>query len=221
MKDLRNVSNPWALAGILFLICAVCTLFMSLTAGVTRFLIEKRQIKETSSMLKIVLPQFDNEPVKEAFPIQSVTNKETLYLAYPAKRNGKAIGYAVVSKARGYGGEISGITGFSEEGKIIHVIILPNHNETPGIGTKVTDRKVKKTISGLFSKEKQTNDKLSPNKMLDSYEGKRAGQKTWSNSEVDFVSGATYTSKAVNSLVWEASAALNHYLGKENITEVK
>ena len=94
------------------------------------------------------------------------------------------------------------------------MIVKSGHAETPGIGTKVTDRSVKRTISDVVKGVKPDTSKLPPNAALDSYRGVKPGEDKWTKEKdgVHFVSGATYSSNAVCDLVWYAATAVREYL---------
>ena len=82
---------------------------------------------------------------------------------------GELIGYIVQTTSKGYGGPINLIVGFDKTGKITGVRFASIPQETPGIGMKVTDQ------SFIDSWINHNSDNI---------------------SEVDTISGATYTSTA-------------------------
>ena len=124
------------------------------------------------------------------------------------------VGYAAEAAASGFGGKVAGIVSFKPDGTIDTVIVKSGHAETPGIGTKVTDRSVKRTITDVVKGVKPDTSKLPPNAALDSYSGVKPGNAKWTKEKdaVHFVSGATYSSNAVRDLVWYASTAVRDYL---------
>ena len=128
------------------------------------------------------------------------------------------VGYAAEAAASGFGGKVAGIVSFKADGTIDTVIIKSGHAETPGIGTKVTDRSVKRTISDVVKGVKPDTSMLPPNAALDSYSGVRPGDSKWTKDKdaVHFVSGATYSSNAVCDLVWYASTAVRDYLASQS-----
>ena len=185
MKDMTKASNPFYLALFLLIVCGVSTLVMAYVAVKTDAPIKASQAKETADSLKMILPPFDNDPAAEAIDITS-PDGEPVKL-YTAKNGGLVVGYAAEAAASGFGGKVAGIVSFKPDGTIDTVIVKSGHAETPGIGTKVTDRSVKRTITDVvkWTKEKDA---------------------------VHFVSGATYSSNAVRDLVWYASTAVRDYL---------
>lgn len=220
MSDWTKKSNVFYLAGFLLVVCAVATALMGTAQFATQDAISKADAAKIRAALNLVLEgqAFDNDPSKEAFDLDKNGARTEIghgaVTVYPAKKAGLPVAYAVKSSVRsGYGGEVEGLIGYDRDGKILKYIIT-RHNETPGIGTKATDRvRVKKISDVVRGKAEETG--LPPNATLDSFVGKSAGRAKWTKDEVHFVSGATISSNAVNDLAWDASRLLNIYLGKK------
>ena len=212
MKDMRKASNPFYLAFFLLVVCGVSTLVMAVTAVKTDAPIRIAQAKETADSLKMILPPFDNDPAAEAVDIKSPDGQPVKL--YTAKNGGLVVGYAAEASASGFGGKVAGLVSFKPDGTIDTVIVKSGHSETPGIGTKVTDRTVKRTISDVVKGVKPDTSKLPPNAALDSYSGIKPGDEKWTKEKdaVHFVSGATYSSNAVCDLVWYAANAVRDHL---------
>ena len=212
MKDMTKASNPFYLAFFLLVVCGVSTLVMAVTAVKTDAPIRAAQAKETADSLKMILPPFDNDPASEAVDITSPDGAPVKL--YTAKKDGVVVGYAAEASASGFGGKVAGIVSFKPDGTIDTVIVKSGHSETPGIGTKVTDRSVKRTISDVVKGVKPDTSKLPPNAALDSYSGVKPGETKWTTEKdkVHFVSGATYSSNAVCDLVWYAATAVRDHL---------
>ena len=212
MKDMTKASNPFYLAFFLLVVCGVSTLVMAVTAVKTDAPIKAAQAKETAESLKMILPPFDNDPASEAIDITS-PDGEPVKL-YTAKNGGLVVGYAAEASAAGFGGQVTGLVSFKPDGTIDTVIVKSGHSETPGIGTKVTDRSVKRTISDVVKGVKPDTSKLAPNAALDSYKDEKPGDEKWTKEKnaVHFVSGATHSSNAVSDLVWYAATAVREYL---------
>ncbi len=103
--------------------------------------------------------------------------------------DGKLIGYSVeVVESTGYNGDITMIIGYTAMGKVSDVKII-SHSETPGLGSKVDS-------PDYLDQFKGTTDQLD-------------------YSEVDGISGATYSSKAVMNGINQATKALHDAFGKE------
>lgn len=212
MKDMTKASNPFYLALFLLIVCGVSTLVMAFVAVKTDAPIKASQAKETADSLKMILPPFDNNPAAEAIDITSPDGAPVKL--YVATKDGQVVGYAAEAAAAGFGGQVTGLVSFKPDGTIDTVIVKSGHAETPGIGTKVTDRSVKRTISDVVKGVKPDASKLPPNAALDSYSGVKPGDAKWTKEKdaVHFVSGATYSSNAVRDLVWYASTAVRAHL---------
>ena len=97
--------------------------------------------------IKAVLPEYDNDPSDEAYEIESYDGGEIL-VCYPAFKDGELAGIAVKTWTRkGYMGLIRLMVGFDKTGNIINISIL-EHQETPGLGTKMADAEFKDQYTG-------------------------------------------------------------------------
>lgn len=222
MKDLRNLSNPFALAACLLVVCAIASFAMALTAVKTAGPIHAAMEKDTIGLLAAVLPEYDNNPAEDFTEIKF--RDGSMGKLYIARKDGNIVGYATETQHPGYGGPVKGVTGFRPDGTILMVMIQAGHSETPGIGSRVTDRVYRRTIGDILHGRKP-DGAIPPNPTLDSYAGKSAAQadqwtvrKTTSGTQsagpgqIDFVSGATYSSTAVFELVKDAAHAVSDYL---------
>jgi len=93
--------------------------------------------------------------------------------------NGKLIGYNFTVTPKGYGGPVEIVAGISKEGRLMDIKIL-SHKETPGLGAKARDL----PFAGQFRNKKA--EELTVTKTAVSNE-----------NEIQAISGATITSKAV------------------------
>ncbi len=156
--------------------------------------------KKTSTALEQVLPAFDGIGTTiinsaEGWPIKF----------YIAKKGEKIIGYAgEVITPEGFSGDLTVMAGLNTDGSIRTVIVTAN-NETPGLGTAVTDRKVQKILANLL-KGKKLEAGLPPNAYLDWYGGKKSGSNRWpivkDGEAINGKTGATITSRAVNGAIF-------------------
>lgn len=83
------------------------------------------------------------------------------------------VGYVVIEKASAYGGPIKMVTGITLDGKIVDTVIA-DHKDTPSFITKITEKKYLKKFIG-----KDIADPISI------------------NSDIDSISGATYSSRGI------------------------
>ncbi len=208
-EDLTKKSGILYLSFFLLMVCAVSTAVMAPVALLTEKPIQKAKIQKTSDGLRLIIPEFNNNPMEEAREFDGVT-------IYPVRVNGELTGFAVqASTALGYGGDIEGLLGYNKD-LSIRKFIITSHRETPGIGTKVTDRSRNRKISDILS-GKPADKSLPDNKILDSFAGLKpeadmSGAVKWDHNQVEFITGATVSSKAVTDLAWKATEKLaNHY----------
>ena len=114
-------------------------------------------------------------------------------LGYVVEENGEIIGHVVVNTAKGYGGDISVMTGVDADGKVTGVNIL-SHAETAGLGAKAAEQSFRDRFVGLVSGITVSKDKAGEN-------------------SIDAITGATITSRAmteaVNAAIEAAGGANN------------
>ena len=212
MSDLTKKSGIVYLAVFLFLVCAIATALMAAAKLLTDEPIAAAKTVKTLEGLKLVLDgvSYDNDLTKDMVELD---NGFKLYIA---GKDNVPIAYVIEGKtSTGYGGDVEGLISFNAD-QSIRTFIITKHNETPGIGTKVTDRVRSKTITDVI-KGTPEDPSLPGNTTLDSFKGKKAeGDLKWTKEDgIHFVSGATISSNAANDLAWNAATALKNYLKKE------
>lgn len=100
-------------------------------------------------------------------PVTSSAGENIYYKAYD--KNNKIIGYAFKAVGKGYSNVVETMVGMSLDGNIVVVKVL-NQNETPGLGSRVAEP----SFTGQFS-----------------------GKSVSGLSEIQAITGATISSKAV------------------------
>ena len=108
---------------------------------------------------------------------------------YALKQGDEPLGYCVESTTAGFGGDMTLMVGFNSDLAVVGVQIL-SHSETPGLGAKVND-------AGYLSQ----------------YGGKTGDLAL--GEDIDAISGATISSKAVLAGVNEAQKSLRLHVVKE------
>lgn len=98
---------------------------------------------------------------------------------YTAIKGGETVGYIFTVSTNGYGGAVKVMTGIGLDGKVIAIEVLDASNETPGLGQNVTRKSFWEQFKG------------------------QSGTLTV-KQEVDPVTGATISSKAVTQSVNDA-----------------
>lgn len=212
MSDLTKKSGIIYLAVFLFLVCAIATALMATAKLLTDEPIAAAKTVKTLEGLKLVLDgiSYNNDLTKDMVELD---NGFKLYIA---RQNDLPVAFVIEGKTgTGYGGDVEGLISFNAD-QTIRTFIVTKHNETPGIGTKITDRVRVKTITDVI-KGTPEDPSLPGNATLDSFKGKKAeGDLKWTREDgIHFVSGATISSNAANDLAWNAATALKNYLKKE------
>ena len=168
-------------AVVLTLICAVISFLLGLTNEATKDRIAENEIIAANAARMEVLPGAQD------FEDVTFSIDDPACEGYSLYRETGGLGYAVTTKAKGYGGDITVVTGISAEGKVTGVYTL-NSSETPGLG--------KKTEDGAFTGQY----------LLDTQEPRFRVVKNTAKDPGDVVavSGATISSKAVTQAVNQA-----------------
>jgi electron transport complex protein RnfG len=237
-----NKVNIPVLAGALGLISAVATAGLVWVYMITAEPIKLQKVKATNAALMKVLPAFDNAPAESKIIVgkdkdgNTVVDlesklkenktladlKETIVI-FPATKDGKVVGFAGEGKSPlGFGGDVKAMVGLKADGSIL-VGIITGHQETPGLGTAITDRVRSKTIFDVLGMGEEVDEsQLPPNATLDQFAGMTATNTPWSvkkdGGSVDFVSGATITSRAATDAFYKIASA--YTLNKEKIAAV-
>lgn len=176
---MRDLIKP---AICLFAICIVVTAALAFTDAATKDTIAARAALDAENARKEVLTsarQFEKIPDIEAMVAQDpdlVPVKE----AYKGLNGTETAGYVFLLANKGYGGDIAITVGIDRQGKVAGVKI-GEHKETPGLGTKASE---KPFLSQLID--------ITPKEPLVVVKGGKAKPE-----QIDAISGATITSRAV------------------------
>ena len=151
---------------------------------ITKEPIEKAKNKKTLDAISAVVGDFDNDPFEEKTSVVSPNGKYELEL-FPARQNGIITSVAIKTFSdNGFGGRIELIIGMLMDGTITGYQVI-DQKETPGLGTKITEKSFSDQFIGL-------------NSYVDELKLKKDG------GEIDAVTGATISSKAVIDAVEKA-----------------
>ncbi|MFI1773004.1 RnfABCDGE type electron transport complex subunit G [Thalassobellus citreus] len=98
----------------------------------------KAKLEKKVNAIKLVLPEFDNNPVEDVKKIKTAVSKDSVEV-YPAFKNNQFVGAAVISYSeKGFSGLVKIMVGFKADGAIKNIAVL-EQKETPGLGTKMKD----------------------------------------------------------------------------------
>lgn len=161
---------------ILAIICLTATLVLAVTYQVTKPKIDAAMKGEENKALELILPEADSFTEKTKDGIDY----------YEALKGKEVIGYCIKAVTNGYNGFIRIIVGIDLNGVITGVEVL-EHSETPGLGAKINEIKPGEK-SPWFLRQ---------------FAGKTASE-IEVNKNIDAITGATISSKAVAEAVNKA-----------------
>lgn len=166
----------------LCLITAISALILASVNALTEPVIAANNQKKKNAAMKVVLPDAD----KFAMIVGIGENVDEMYAAID--EDGKKIGYAVMVSPNGYGGEISMAVGIDMNLTVTAIDII-SQSETAGLGSKCTSDDFKGQFSGKSGELKVVKNSSADN-------------------EIDAITSATVTSKAVTKGVNDALNAV-------------
>ena len=157
----------------LLVVAFVCALTLALIYQQTAPVIEQQKQMLLEKSLQSVITA------------DSYEKKEENGLCYEAKDSqGKIIGWGLPLSGKGYGGQIQMLVGVDKSGKITGIKVL-EHNETPGLGSKINEIEYQQTEAKFL---KQFKDKPIEDVIL---------IKGSTEKNIQAITGATISSKAV------------------------
>ena len=184
----------------------ICLITASLLTGVyflTRPKIIEQKSQEEKQALKEVLPEAGYfEPVESE-------DKGSYFKAYSSSDKKKLLGYAFRTKARGYSGEIETIAGMNTQGRITGIKILAQ-NETPGLGARINEVLIKKTLWQAI-KEFFTGGRISKVSDKPWFCAQFEGKKIEELKDIQAITGATISSQALTDSVRERAKEILKY----------
>ena len=130
----------------LTLIAFVAATCLGFVYELTKKPIEMSALKKKLDAIKMVVPEFTNNPDEEVFRV--ATGEGDSLDVYPAKKDGEITGYAVNTYTKnGFSGDIRIMAGFKPDGTINNIAVI-EHKETPGLGTKMDEPAFKNQFIG-------------------------------------------------------------------------
>lgn len=163
----------------LFLICAVVTLLLAVTNAVTKPKIAELQIETENKTKSAVLTSADS--FSDAL---TATMNGKSYTYYEGFKGDEKAGYVFTTSAKGYGGDITVMVGVNTDGSVAGIEYL-SISETAGLGMNAQKDSFKEQFKGHANEIGVS--KNAP-----------------SETEIQALTGATITSKAVASAVNDA-----------------
>lgn len=173
------------LAGILMIISAVVAALLGVVNGVTKDKIAALQAQKLQNSLELVFPGATFEEVAVTDELTAIADQKDAESGLKAIYAASTGGYAIEVLPTGFNGALDVIVGVDAEGKVVGISVI-SHAETAGIGTKVAGNKPNKNGVGV----------------LEQFYGRTAGADNLftvnsGSNQVDAISGATVTTKAI------------------------
>lgn len=177
----KKESTFFNMVSTLLIISIVAGFSLGFVNDVTKGPIAKVKLERKINALKLVLPEFTNNPVADVILVKSPNAKDSIEL-FPAYNQGERVGMAVIgSTNKGFSGLIKLMVGFKQDGSIKNIAVL-EQKETPGLGTKIKD-----------------------DNYIEQYRGKNPNtfnlKVKKDGGEIDALTGATITSRAYGEAV--------------------
>lgn len=116
---------------VLLAIAAVCAGLLAGVNGMTRGVIAANKVKAENAARTAVVP------LAKSFDEAKAVTSEDLKFIPGLDENGNVVGYVVVVSQGGYAANIDFSLGIDVNGKITGLSVM-NHQETPGLGAKIS-----------------------------------------------------------------------------------
>lgn len=184
---------------ILFLVCAFITGALAYVNGVTKPIIdENNRIAEQESLINVYsdADNFLEAKTADMLKAEGIDVSENIEKLYIAQKDGQSVGYVAAVFSRGYGGQMKILVGIDNDLNI-EGVSLTSHNETPGLGANASDPKFTDQFLGKAPRSTYNVVKRIPN----------------NGNEIQAITAATVTSKAVTKGVDEAVALVRSIAG--------
>ena len=170
----------------LFVICLIVALLLSATNLMTRDKIDKMNKQTEASSRALVLPGATSFE----------DSKDKSYAV--GKKGNDILGYVFTTKAKSYGGDLSVMTGIGKDGKVTGAVIL-SISDTPGLGLNAQKESFRNQYKQAV-----------PEKGFEVIKSGSAG-----DGQIEAMTGATITSKAVTNCVNQAVVQYQKIKGGE------
>lgn len=182
------MSEMLKMIAVLSLICGISGVTLASLRDVTHTRIEEQVLTYVQSpAINRVMGSHDNDPIKDRRVFKLPESGEEV-MVFPSIKDGRLTGIAFETSAKGFGGDIGVMVGFSLDPEAFSGIGITTMKETPGVGSRVANHGFTEQFKGhSFSKVK-----------LKAHGG-----------DVDAVSGATISSTGTVNAVIKAMEIFN------------
>jgi Na+-translocating ferredoxin:NAD+ oxidoreductase subunit G len=194
MRDIIKTTIP------LFVICIVTGICLSYVNSITKAPIAQR-INEASELKKAEVLKEAQSFTELKIPENISGKSKIITAAFKGVSSGKTVGFVFNVSPKGYGGPIDVTVGIGVDGSVTGVKLGEN-KETPGLGTKVAEAP-----------------------FITQYDGKNIKtvfelvKKPPAGNQIQAISGATISSRAVNSAVQAAADCAKELIEAEAVNK--
>lgn len=123
---------------VLTIVSLTSSLALGLVYEYTKGPIAAARLAKQVKAVDEVVPPYNNNPVQEKFKAAVPGTSDSLE-CFPARQDSVLTGMAIRTfSSKGYSGEIWLMAGFEKDGTIRNLIVT-DHKETPGLGSKMTE----------------------------------------------------------------------------------
>ena len=182
------------------LVCLVATGLLATVNSITLPKIKLQAEKELEESLKEVLPQGEK--------FEAVKKQDVIIYYKVFDKKGEFLGAAFKVSAKGYSSIIETMVGMTKDGTINAIKVL-NHNETPGLGSRITEVKEDITIFDFIKGKKSTGIKKPW------FQEQFSNKKIPEFDNIQAITGATISSKAVINSVKEKAQEIQALIKNE------
>lgn len=185
-----DISGVLSVGLKLFLITAISALILAVVNNFTSPIIAENTAKKQASAMEKVLPaakKFNEVDINLIDLSQIEVDILSVHRGYVD--NGEQAGYVVMASPKGYGGNVDIAVGVDNNSVVTGVNVI-SHSETPGLGAKCTS-------------ESFINQFVDKSANIELVKNSAAG------NQIDAITSATITSKAVTGGVNSAIMAVN------------
>jgi electron transport complex protein RnfG len=198
----RNLKMLRAMVGI----GSVCALLIVFTYEATFSQIEQNKAEALEKAIFKVLPEVSSYVTYEVINQELSVSKEKpenplVYGGYDDQD--QLVGFAVLAQGQGYADILRILYGYDPQKEIINGFIVLESKETPGLGDKIEkDAKFLANFDGLEAKMNESKSTLT-NPIVTVKSGEKT--KPW---EIDGITGATISSRAIGNIIGSSSVEL-------------
>lgn len=135
----------------LLVITLVAGLSLGFVQQVTKEPIANSKQQKQIEAISAVVPEFNNNPLEQPLPQPVFIDEVKECKVYTAIKDSVVVGYAILATSSGFGGDVELMVGFTPDGKIYNTSVV-SHQETPGLGDKMTTEKFRSQFIGFDNK---------------------------------------------------------------------